>query len=237
MNAFLTGVAALAISHLAFFSTPVLAQEPAPSAASSSASPVTGAPASADDKWDVNAAYDTDVVIGDPAAPVTLIEYGSLTCPHCAAFQTKKYPELKEEWIDTGKVRLVFRHFPIDQAAMGAAALVSCLPKADQHAAIEALYKDVNSWATKPLQESIPATIGKALGRDIEYKKDLEACIQKPDFAQTVLRPAFDASKHGVSGTPYFYINGEGIVGYSEAQPRQIDDMIVRKLGEAKIQK
>lgn len=234
MNALITALAAVALSQVTFFASPTSAQEPAASSSAVSSAPVSAAPIA---NWDVNAPYDTDIVIGDPKAPVTIIEYGSLTCPHCAAFQTKKFPELKEEWIDTGKVRIVFRHFPIDQAAMGAAALVSCLPATEQHAAIDVLYKDVNVWATKPLQESIPEVLSKAFGRELTFKADFEACIQKPEYAQSVLRSAYDASKQGVSATPHFYVNGESVVGYSETQPRQIDDMIVKKLGEAKIKK
>jgi len=182
--------------------------------------------------WDQTASYPTDIVVGSADAPVTIVEYGSLTCPHCATFQNDKFPEIKKEWIDTGKVKLVFRHFPVDMTAMGAAVLVSCLPDQDRHKAVEGLYKDVNSWATKPLKDSIPQTISAALGREVSYEKDFDACIQRAEFQREVLRPAFDANKQGVTGTPTFFVNGEKIVGYSAADPRQIDDIIIRKLGE-----
>ena len=65
-------------------------------------------------------------VLGDPAAPITMIEYSSLTCPHCGAFHTETLPTLKKEWIDTGKVKLVVRDFPLDQNALKAAVLAHC---------------------------------------------------------------------------------------------------------------
>jgi protein-disulfide isomerase len=231
---------ALALSSIALVSAPAqaasspsdtnVAQLSSSSSTSTAASPIE-APAKA---WDATATYPTDIVVGQADAPVTIVEYGSLTCPHCAAFQNKKFPELKKEWIDTGKVRLVFRNFPIDMTAMGAAALVACLPEGDRHAAVEALYKDVNAWATKPLQQSVPDLLGKTLGREITFAKDFDACVQRQDLQKEVLRPAFDANQQGVSGTPTFFINGEKLVGYSEADPRQLDNVIIRKLGAAK---
>ena len=73
---------------------------------------------------------DTDRVLGDPEAPVTILEYSSLTCPHCASFHTQTLPQVKEEWIDTGKAKLVYRHFPLDRLALYAAMTASCLPMA-----------------------------------------------------------------------------------------------------------
>ncbi|NTF17397.1 thioredoxin domain-containing protein [Agrobacterium rubi] len=221
-----TAVAVLPANALSS-ATSQVAQE---SSSSSTTEAATFVPA----PWDEKATYPTDIVVGAADAPVTIVEYGSLTCPHCAAFQNDKFPEMKKEWIDTGKVKLVFRHFPIDMTAMGAAVLVSCLPAQDRHKAVEGLYKDVNSWATKPLKDSIPQSFSKSLGRDLSFEKDFNACIQSTEFQQDVLRPAFDANKQGVTGTPTFFVGGEKVIGYSTADPRQIDNIIVRKLGEMK---
>src|SRR5258707_9855730 len=70
-----------------------------------------------------------DHVLGDPNAPITLIEYASLTCPHCAHFDTQILPEVKKKWIDTGKVKLVYRDFPLDQIAAKAAQIAECAGK------------------------------------------------------------------------------------------------------------
>src|SRR5689334_18125026 len=67
-----------------------------------------------------------DHVLGKPDAPITLLEYASLTCPHCAHFDTEVLPKLKEKWIDTGKVKLIYRDFPLDDAALKAAQLAEC---------------------------------------------------------------------------------------------------------------
>lgn len=223
-----------AFATFAVASTPSQPLQETAASSSSAAPAVSDAATVIPDAWDEKATYPTDIVIGAANAPVTIVEYGSLTCPHCAAFQNDKFPEMKKEWIDSGKVRLVFRHFPIDMTAMGAAVLVSCLPETERHDAVEGLYKDVNSWATKPLKESIPQALTEALGREVSFDKDFASCIEDQEFQKEVLRPAFDANKQGVSGTPTFFVNGEKVVGFSTADPRQLDNIIIRKLGELK---
>src|SRR3990170_8669679 len=72
--------------------------------------------------------FDDDRILGDAAAPVTILEYSSLTCPHCAAFHRETLPRVKTEWIDSGRARLVYRHYPLDQVALRAAAAANCVP-------------------------------------------------------------------------------------------------------------
>lgn len=223
-------IAALLVGGIAVGSASIATAADQPAASSSTAA--TPIPGAVQADWKPPASYPTDITVGIKDAPVTIVEYGSMTCPHCALFQNEKFPALKKEWIDTGKVRFVFRQFPIDQAAMGAAMLVACLPAASRHDAVSALYKDVNAWATKPLKESIPATFSEALGRKFDFESDFGKCLADAELQKSVLTPAFEANKGGVAGTPTFFVNGEKIVGYSEAEPRQIDDLIVRKLGE-----
>lgn len=67
-------------------------------------------------------------ILGDPEAPVTIVEYASLTCPHCARFHLDILPQVKEEWIDEGRARLVFRHFPLDGLALRAAMVAEAMP-------------------------------------------------------------------------------------------------------------
>lgn len=204
-----------------------------PESASSSASMIsTSAPAAKSD-WKVETPYETDVVIGSADAPVTVVEYGSLTCPHCADFQTKKFESFKKEWIDSGKVKFVFRQFPIDQSAMAAAALVHCLPMSEQHAAIDGMYGSIKEWAVGDLKATIPAQLTKILKRDVTFDKDFKECVSGEGFQQIVLKPAFDGMKNGVQATPTFFVNGEKIVGFSEAQPRAIDDLVTKKLPAA----
>lgn len=84
------------------------------------------APVSAPNTSALAAVQPGDHVLGDPKAPITLIEYASFTCPHCAHFHTQVLPEIKKKWIDTGKVKLVYRDFPLDQVAAKAAQIAEC---------------------------------------------------------------------------------------------------------------
>ncbi len=81
-----------------------------------------------------------DRVLGKADAPVTIFEYASLTCPHCADFDEHTLPKLKADWIDTGKARLIFRDFPLDQAAVRAAQLARCAPPEQFYAFVDALF-------------------------------------------------------------------------------------------------
>lgn len=219
--------AALAVvAQIAMVAAPAASQEPTSSSASMISTP---APAAQSD-WKVETPYDTDVVLGSTSAPVTVVEYGSLTCPHCADFQNKKFDSFKKEWIDSGKVKFVFRQFPIDQSAMAAAALVHCLPMSEQHQAINGMYGSIKEWAVGDLKATIPAQLTKILGRDVTFEKDFQSCVSDEGFQQIVLKPAFDGMKNGVQATPTFFVNGEKIVGFSETQPRTIDDLVAKKL-------
>src|SRR5438477_4608159 len=88
-----------------------------------------------------------DRILGKPDAPVTIIEYASLTCPHCAAFEKEVLPQLKSEWIDTGKVKLVFRDFPLDASALKAAIVARCAPPERFYGFIGVLFAQQASWA------------------------------------------------------------------------------------------
>ncbi len=90
-----------------------------------------------------------DKILGSPEAPVTIIEYASLTCPHCARFHTETLPKLKTDWIDTGKARLVFRDFPLDGAALGAATLAHCAPPDRYFAMLELMFERQREWAVE----------------------------------------------------------------------------------------
>ena len=90
-----------------------------------------------------------DMVLGKPDAPVTVIEYASLTCPHCAAFHAQTFPKVKTELIDTGKVRFVYRDFPLDGAALAAAALAHCAPPDRYFPMIGHIFENQRQWAVE----------------------------------------------------------------------------------------
>ncbi len=87
-----------------------------------------------------------DRVLGKADAPVTLIEYASLTCPHCGAFEKEKLPQIRKEWIDTGKVKLIYRDFPLDRNALLAATIARCAPPDRYFAFIESFFDDQAHW-------------------------------------------------------------------------------------------
>ena len=93
-----------------------------------------------------------DMALGDEKAPVTIIEYASMTCPHCAAFHANTYPELKKRYIDTGKVRFIFREFPLDQLALAAFMLARCAGPDKYFPMIDTLFQQQKEWVVqKPL--------------------------------------------------------------------------------------
>jgi protein-disulfide isomerase len=155
-----------------------------------------------------------DIVLGSNKAPVTVVEYASMTCPHCAHFSQTTFPELKKRYIDTGKVRFIFREFPFDKVAAAAFMLARCASKdggADKYmAVVETLFAKQDEWVNdQPLQplENIAKQFGFS---DTSFK----ACLtnqQVLDGIEAVRDRAVD--KLGVNSTPTFFINGKKVVG------------------------
>ena len=99
-----------------------------------------------------------DIAIGSPKAPVTITEYASMTCPHCAAFGENVFPMLRTRYIDTGKVRFVFREFPLDYAAAASSMLARCIGKDDPEkylAVVETLFKQLDRLMGQPKETLI----------------------------------------------------------------------------------
>jgi protein-disulfide isomerase len=163
-----------------------------------------------------------DVVLGSDKAPVTVIEYASMTCPHCAHFSMTTFPELQKRYIDTGKVRFIFREFPLDALAAAGFMLARCAGKDKFIPVIEALFAKQPEWMVKepiaPLRE-----IAKQFGFT---EQSFDACLANQkvlDDIQAVRDRA--ASKLGVDSTPTFFINGKRFVGDQsiEAMAKEID--------------
>ena len=154
-----------------------------------------------------------DMALGPANAPVTITEYASMTCPHCAAFNENVFPKIKSEYIDSGKVRYVFREFPLDIKAAAGSMLARCIAKDDAgkyFAVIDLLFKQQNEWVTKNTTETL-ARIGKQAGLSQQAVEDclkdqalLDKIAADQKFANEVLK---------VSSTPTFFINGEMIRG------------------------
>jgi protein-disulfide isomerase len=153
----------------------------------------------------------TDRVLGKADAPVTIIEYASLTCPHCAAFDRDVLPKIKENWIDAGKAKLVFRDFPLDGWALRAAMVARCAPPDRYFGFIDALFQGQNTWARASNPEAALGRLAK-LGGISDDK--FQSCMKDEKLADTVAASRVAAEKeYGVESTPTFFINGVKLVG------------------------
>jgi protein-disulfide isomerase len=151
-----------------------------------------------------------DMSLGDEKAPVTIIEYASMTCPHCANFHETTYPELKKKYIDTGKVRFIFREFPLDQLAAAAFMLARCGGKERYFPMVETLFQQQRTWAVqRPLQPLM--AIGKQAGLSESGFNECLKNQQVLDGIEDVRKRA--AEKLNVQSTPTFFVNGKQLRG------------------------
>ncbi|MGB8275316.1 MAG: DsbA family protein [Alphaproteobacteria bacterium] len=152
-----------------------------------------------------------DMVLGSPDAKVTIVEYASLTCPHCAHFETETLPQLQKAYIDTGKVKLVYRDFPLDGLALKAAMVAHCAGSEKYFAFLNLLFENQDSWAHIEDPVAGLATIAKIGGMGEEQ---LRKCLNDEALSQRVAKSRFDAEKSlDITSTPTFFINGEKVPG------------------------
>ena len=151
-----------------------------------------------------------DIVLGKADAPVTIIEYASMTCPHCAHFHETTYPELKKRYIDTGKVRFIFREFPLDPLAAGASMLARCADKEKFYPLIETLFQQQTKWAVeKPIPQLM--AIAKQAGMS---EQTFNACLSDQKMLDAMQAEQKRATeKFGVNSTPTLFVNGKKHVG------------------------
>ena len=148
-----------------------------------------------------------ELVIGDAAAPVAIIEYASLTCPHCANFHANVLPQVKEDLLDTGKAKLVFRDFPLDQLALRASMLVRCGPPAGRPAMLKMLFQTQSTWARSEDPVAALTQIGRAAGMS---DSSIEACFKNQEVVDAVVAQRLEAEqKYKINSTPSFIIGGK----------------------------
>ena len=157
-----------------------------------------------------HAGPDGDVVLGSEKAPVTIIEYASMTCPHCAHFSATTFPELQKRYIDTGKVRFIFREFPLDALAAAGFMLARCAGKDKFMPIVETLFAKQADWVVKEPIEPLKS-IAKQFGFTEESFNQCLANQQVLNGIQAVRDQA--VQKLGVNSTPSFFINGKKLVG------------------------
>src|SRR3954468_14019899 len=146
-----------------------------------------------------------DQAQGAANAPVTIIEYASMTCPHCSHFHETTYPEMKKKYIDTGKVRFIFREFPLDALAAAGSMLARCSGKDKYFPMIETLFSQQREWVVKkPLEPMLG--IAKQAGFT---KQSFDECLANQEMLSGIEESRTRAMKLGVNSTPTFFINGK----------------------------
>ncbi len=154
-----------------------------------------------------------DMALGPNDAAVTITEYASMTCPHCAAFNENVFPKIKAAYIDTGKIRWIFREFPLDIKAAAGSMLARCIAKDDAgkyFAVVDMLFRSQADWVMKNTTESLNL-IGKQAGFS---QQQVEACLKDQALLDKIAADQKYASEVlKVNSTPTFFLNGEMIKG------------------------
>jgi protein-disulfide isomerase len=169
-----------------------------------------------------------DFVIGKAGAPVTIVEYASLTCPHCASFHNDVLPKLKESYIDTGKVRLVYRDFPLDRYALAASMLARCAGRERYFGFLHMLFRDQPRWSRAPDPMRALGQVARLGGLGANK---FDSCLKDQALQTAVLQQRLDGSqKFQINSTPTLIINGRKYGGgLSFAQLQGILDPILSK--------
>jgi protein-disulfide isomerase len=152
-----------------------------------------------------------DRVLGKPDAPITIIEYASMTCPHCAHFAKEVLPKIKEKWIDTGKANLILRDFPLDEPALRASMVARCAPPARFYPLVETLFETQDKWVVGKDWRTALGRIALLAGIS---QKEFTTCLADKKMEDQVAQSRLTASTQlGVASTPTFFVNGKKFDG------------------------
>jgi protein-disulfide isomerase len=152
-----------------------------------------------------------DRILGNPDAPITIVEYASLTCPHCAHFTDDVLPELKKKWIDTGKAKLVLRDYPLDEPALRAAMIARCAPPDRFYAYTDMFFGAQDKWVTARDYRDALARLVKLGGMS---REEFDNCLKNTALENKIVEGRLIASKElDVNSTPTFFINGTKFTG------------------------
>ncbi|WP_432448596.1 DsbA family protein [Aliiroseovarius marinus] len=171
-----------------------------------------------------------DMALGDDAAPVTVVEYASFTCPHCANFHEDVFKKLKSEYVDSGKVKFIHREVYFDRYGLWAGMIARCGGDARYFGLIDLIYQGQEEW----IADGTPATILenlKKIGRTTGMSNDeMDACLQNEEMAQSMVAAyQANAGADEITGTPSFIINGEK---YSNMSYGDFAEILDEKLAE-----
>ena len=176
-----------------------------------------------------------DFILGDPNAPVTMIEYASLSCPHCASFTREAFDKIDQDYISQGKVKFIFRNFPLNQQALVAAMFTKCqAEKAENktekyYSTLKVLFKTQNSWAFDGKFVNKLAAIANL---DSMSNKEFGKCVNDQELSDKFLEERMEAAQAlQLRSTPTFFINGEISEGYVDY--KSLKKIIEKKLKQA----
>jgi len=164
-----------------------------------------------------------EMALGPENAKVTVIEYASASCPHCANFYKTTFQDLKKDYIDTGKIRFIFREFPHNQPALAAFMLARCAPKDKFFPLVDMFFEQQEKWLAAPRDELFK--IAQLAGFTQE---SFDACLKNEEVAKGIISVRDQAEGFGVDSIPTFFINGEKLKGETSIEEfRKIIDPLL----------
>ncbi|WP_262695901.1 DsbA family protein [Kordiimonas aquimaris] len=154
-----------------------------------------------------------DIVYGDPNAPVEIIEYASLTCPHCASFATQIFPKIKESYIDTGKVKFVYRNFIMNKYDMAASVVARCKSPEIAKRLMSVFFAQQNNWARSEDPAGALAALARRAGGI--SRTQFDRCVSDQDMQKHLVKMTQDGStRYKVNATPTIILNGDKVDNY-----------------------
>ncbi len=151
-----------------------------------------------------------EFTLGSPKAPVTIIEYASLTCPHCRVFHKRTFPRLKKAYIDTGKVYFIIREFPIGRSAAAAAVATRCVPEKQYLKLVHSFLANQQLWIGQKVRPDAIYSIAKTVGMS---RQEFDKCQANQRIIDGLVWVKQRGREFGVAGTPTFFINGRKVRG------------------------
>lgn len=169
-----------------------------------------------------------EMTMGSPDAPVTLVEYAMFNCPHCADFNRQMFPTIKADYIDTGKVKLIFREVYFNKPSLWAGMVARCAPADRYFGIVDLLFSSQANWAMETDEQAL---LGKlyAIGRQAGLTDaEIGACMQDRAYAEALVAEyQKNAAADGVNATPTFVINGKTQTDLDWAQlPAKLDEAL-----------
>jgi protein-disulfide isomerase len=171
---------------------------------------------------------ENDFTVGDQNAPITIIEYASMSCSHCANFHTNTLETLKKEYVDTGKVRFVFRDFPYNYPALLGSMVVRCIPENVRYDYMNALFQLQPNWVNRENAKTTKELF-KIMQSGGMTKEEFDTCITNVDLENEILQGVIGAqNEFKIKSTPSFLVNGRLVEGNKSVKEfRQIIDKIL----------